>query len=194
MILLQPQQDAHCDQYQAFSEKIQAFVEDQKRFAVVLYRKSNSAVDDVLAQIGEKLHLRGGQFLSLDTSKLSGNRLSGQLLAALEGMERDRSFRINLPLILQDHPDTESPFINRAIIWQRLCDRIIEDEEPQRPTLTVLKNLGLAVDSDRHELARLIRFHNNHRLRRTFIATIRQDCFECLGPELEGLVDKVVEL
>ena len=123
----------------------------------------------------------GGQYLSLDLSRLEKNNFAESLLTELESVRNVYSRRFSLPL-------SPSPFIHRAIVWQRLCDRLIEDEEPQRPTLLVIENFDHADERTRCDVERLIRFHITHNIRRTFLMTLQDE--DALRPSLRRLVDR----
>jgi hypothetical protein len=149
---------------------------------------------NLLEKIHESVCVEKGQFISLNIQDFGEATLPGILCSALEYSQSARSFRINLPIILQNNPRTESPFINRAILWQRLCDRIIEDEDRQRSTILVLENLDQATSRTQHDAARLIRFHATHRIPRTFLVTLHRDNLPFLEPDLCDLVETQIEI
>jgi hypothetical protein len=130
----------------------------------------------------------GGQFIHIDANDLVGVSLSKRLYSIMTEVLSNRPYRIQLPIILQHNPHTASPFIDRAIVWQRLCDLILEDDSPQRPTALVIENFELADQSIQHELARLIRLHKNNKINRIFFVTINKtENLEQLLPELREL-------
>lgn len=194
MVLLQSQQGLVCSQENEAVCQVSEFVRDQKRFALLLLNSDPSGDDTALSIVGQSVLSKEGQFLSLNMADLLEKRFSGQLLAAMDDLSDKKSFQINLPLILKDNPHSDSPFINRAIIWQRLCDRMIEDENEERPTLFVLENIDCANWNDQHDVARLIRFHNTHRIRRSFVATLQKQHYENLKPELLELAELIIEI
>lgn len=191
MILLQPNQELDRVACEALS-KIRFLVEQQKRFGLLL--TDTAAPHAVMDALREDMNGRQGQFLTLDAPAFGEASLSSLVYAALGDLREGRAFRINLPMILQNNPNTDSPFINRAILWQRLCDAVIEDEQPTRPTLLVLEGLDRANRAAQHDLARLIRFHVTHRIHRTFLATLHRDSLSRLSPELRELVDLEIEI
>ncbi|MDR2346149.1 MAG: hypothetical protein LBE18_08800 [Planctomycetaceae bacterium] len=132
-----------------------------------------------------------GQYIHIDSHDLIGGSLSKRLHSILVEILANRPYRIQLPIILQHNPHSASPFIDRAIIWQRLCDLILEDDVPQRPTVLFIENLEIADHNIQHELARLIRLHKNNKINRTFLATITNNNIEQLLPELQELIQIV---
>ena len=137
--------------------------------------------NDLLEGLRSELTDCGGQYLSLDLSCLEKNDFTESLLMELESAHSVYRRRFNLSLILP------SPFIHRAILWQRLCDRLIEDEEPQRATLFVIENFDLADERTQCDVERLIRFHITHNIRRTFLLTLQDE--ESLRSSLRRLVE-----
>lgn len=194
MVLLQTQNDPVRFNVDKAASQILEFVQNQKRFALLLLNSDLEIEHSALQTAGQSILSKNGQFLSLDMSDLLEKRFSAQLLAALESLNGEKSFQINLPLILKNNPHSDSPFINRAIIWQRLCDRMIEDEDERRPTMFALENIDIASSDDQHDVARLIRFHNTHRIRRSFLATLQKEHYEDLEPELRELAELVIEI
>jgi hypothetical protein len=128
-----------------------------------------------------------GQYIHIDVNDLVGNTLSRRLYSIMVEVLANRPYRIQLPIILQHNPHSDLPFIDRAIIWQRLCDLILEDDTPQRLTVLVIENLETANQNIQHELARLIRLHKNNRINRIFLATLNNNNTEQLLPELREL-------
>ncbi len=169
-------------------DKIRFLIEQRKRFGLLIEDAASDSWN-IIETVRENVQAEQGQFLSLSAPEFGEASLSGLLYAALKDTREGREFRINLPMILQNNPKTDSPFINRAILWQRLCDGIIEDENSARPTALVLEQFDLAGHTPQHDLARLIRFHAKHHIRRTFLVTIRRESLPMLTPELRELVD-----
>ncbi len=185
-------------------DKTQSLIEQRKRLGV-LFEGTSSDSWRVIETLREHVQAEQGQFLSLRLPEFGSEEgeasLPGLLYAALRDAREDREFRINLPMILRHNPRntpqnsqqhhvlTDLPFISRAILWQRLCDGLIEDEDSNRPTVLVLERFDQASHTAQHDLARLIRFHANHRIRRTFLLTMPWDFLPMLSPELRELVD-----
>ena len=149
-----------------------------------------------------------GQFISLDVFPLSFSEsptdqppksLLETLFDALNSIASENAnweqslpagLQFSLPGILRYDPHAvASPFINHAILWQRLCDLLILDDEPYRETVLVLENVAYASPADQHEIARLIRFHVKHDLRRKFIFTLEDQLSERIVPELRGILE-----
>jgi hypothetical protein len=125
-----------------------------------------------------------GQYIHIDANDLAGETLAKRMYAIMTEILAKRPYRIQLPIILQHNPHSASPFIDRAIVWQRLCDMILEDDVPQRLTILVIENLETASQNIQHELARLIRLHKNNRINRTFLITLNNNNTKLLLPEL----------
>lgn len=128
-----------------------------------------------------------GQYIHIDANNLAGVMLSKRLYEIMTEVLADRPYRIQLPIIFQRDSHSVSSFIDRAIIWQRLCDMILEDDVPQRLTVLVIENLEAADQNTQHELARLIRLHKNNKINRTFLATLNNNNIDQLSPELREL-------
>ena len=164
------------------AQDILFFVRQGKRLGLLREEFSDYyQKNDLLEGLRDELTNCGGQYLSLDLSRLGENSFAESLHAELESSRSAYRRRFNLSLMLP------SPFIQRAIAWQRLCDRLIEDEEPQRPTLLVIENFDLADERTHCEIERLIRFHATHNIRRMFLLTLQDD--ETLRPPLRRLVE-----
>jgi hypothetical protein len=175
--------------------EIQSLIENSKHLGLFLHGDSPCLAEwDFLEKIHKAVQAENGQFISLDIQDFGEATLPGVFLSALEDSQSERTFRINLPMILQNNPKTDSPFINRAILWQRLCDRILEDEAGERPTILVLENIDDASPKMQHDTARLIRFHITHRIPRTFILTLHRDRVPYLDKDLRDLSEESFEL
>ena len=129
-----------------------------------------------------------GQFISLDLTELQAP-LPEVFCAALKNARWEQSLPFSLPVMLQHNRHSASPFINRAIHWQRLCYLLIMDDEPYRETVLVLENVDLASPTIQHDIARLIRFHETHSLRRTFVFTLGHYSHSQIISELRNILD-----
>lgn len=191
MILLQsPQGTDRC-----VCDTICQFVRQGQRLGILLFN------DTTVQEIGEHLNSaqktirsENGQEISFDIEKTGDATLPALLGAALDERRRERPFRIDLPVFPDGPSKNHSPFIARAILWQRLCDRLIEDEEPSRPTVLVLEHFDFADAKMRHDLTRMIRFHQFHRVRRSFLLTMPRDRVDSLDSELLDFVEGRFEL
>ena len=130
-----------------------------------------------------------GQFISLDLGTPPIESFLDMLYTALKNTRWGYSFPFSLPIILQHNPRIASPFINHAILWQRLCDLLIAEEEPNRQSLLVLEHIDQSSPAVQHEIARLIRFHTTHSLQRTFIFTLHHHSSPQIIPELRDILD-----
>ena len=148
-------------------------LESRSEKAVILYR-DDSSYEDTLENIRENIANNEGQFISLDLAEPLTESLSEIFHAALNNVRWDQSLQFSLPTILQHNPRVASPFINRAILWQRLCDLLIIDDAPYRATVLVLENIDLASPGIQREVVRLIQFHETHSICRTFIFTLNR--------------------
>jgi hypothetical protein len=176
-----------------FSE-IQSLTDNSKHLGLLLHGDLPCHAEwDFLEKIHKSVQAENGQFISLDIQDFGEATLPGVFLSALEDSQSERTFRINLPMILQNNPKTDSPFINRAILWQRLCDRILEDESVKRPTVLVLENIDYASPKMQHDTARLIQFHITHRISRTFILTLHRDRLASLDQGLRNLSEEFID-
>jgi hypothetical protein len=129
-----------------------------------------------------------GQYIHIDANDLVGGMLSKRLYSIMAEVLGERRYRIQLPVVLQHNTHATSPFIDRAIMWQRLCDLILEDDTPQRLSVLVIDNIEAADQNTQHELARLIRLHKNNRINRLFFLTLNSGNTDKLLPELYELV------
>ena len=154
----------------------------------LLYRNKHSEgkLWKVLEDLRENVFDLEGQFLSLDLANSKVKSLLETFYTTLKNAHWERSLPFHLPAILQHNPQVASPFINYAILWQRLSDLLIIDDEPNRQTVLVLENIDLASPTVQHETARLIRFHATHSVRRTFIFTL--DTQGRIIPELRNVL------
>ena len=139
----------------------------------ILYRDDPSYWD-TLENLHKSISDSEGQYISLNLAEPLPESFPEMLHAALENVRWDQSLQFSLPAILRHNPRTASPFINRAILWQRLCDLLIIDDVPHRETVLLLENIDQASSGTRQEIVRLIRFHEAHDLRRTFIFTLNR--------------------
>ena len=131
-----------------------------------------------------------GQYISLDFAAPTAESWTEDLYTTLKNARWDQSLQFNLPVILRHNPHVASPFINRAILWQRLCDLLIIDDAPYRETLLVLENIDQASQVTQHEIARLIRFHETHSVCRTFVFTVDCSSLDQLIPELQHILEQ----
>jgi len=129
-----------------------------------------------------------GQFISLNVAGLQAETLSDWLHTAVKDARRETPLPFGLPVVFQYNPHMASPFINHAIHWQRLCDLLILDDEPERKTVLVLKNAEQSPPDTQHEIARLIRFHETHSIHRTFVFTLNRQASDQLIPELREVL------
>ena len=138
---------------------------------------------DALEDLRENVLENEGQFISLDLVEPETGSLSEMFYDALKSARWDSSLQISLPVILQHNSRLASPFLNQAILWQRLCDLIILDDDQDRETVLVLENINQTSPEVQHEIARLVRFHQGRSIRRTFVFTL--DCHSCNRITLE---------
>jgi len=172
------------------SRKLKFLVRQGKRLGLLRIddQEFDTTWDDFLEDFRQELTVGGGQYLSLDCARFEEKCFAELLLEELESVHAECPLRINLPV-----GHSKSPFIQRAILWQRLCDRLIEDEKPTRPTLLVIENFGQADERFRNDVERLIRFHTTHHIRRTFLLALQDENDEALPPSLSRLVDQCIE-
>jgi len=158
----------------------------------LLYHNEHSGnkLWDAQENMRESVLAQGGQFISLDVAASETESLPDVFYAALKNARWEHSLSFSLPAILQHNPHVASPFINHAILWQRLCDLLIIDDEPGRPTVLVLENIDQASPAVQHETARLIRFHMAHSVRRTFVFTLDRHLFDHIIPELRDMINR----
>ena len=146
---------------------------------------------DNLEDLRESVLDRDGQHISLDLTdplgETQGETFPEMFYAALKNSRWERSLSFSLPVILQHNPRVASPFLNRAILWQRLCDLIIVDDEPSRKTVMVLENVDQASPAVQHEIARLLRFHATHSINRMFVFTLDRHAQGQIIPELRRI-------
>ena len=149
---------------------------------------SGDACWERLEDIRENVLESDGQFISLDLGEPPSKSLPEMLYVALKNARWERTLQFSLPIILQHNPHAGSLFINRAILWQRLCDLLILDDEPCRETVLVLENIDQTSPKMQHEIARLIRFHKTHALHRTFVFTLNYYSHDQIIPELQNVL------
>ncbi|MDR2170057.1 MAG: hypothetical protein LBP59_07945 [Planctomycetaceae bacterium] len=188
------QQNCHAD-CQELSVITQTNIKDwisgvNTQFHIIVRDNCTDAMglqDNFIDLIYGMITAENGQYIHIDANDLVDSTLSRRLYSIMVEVLANRPYRIELPIILQHNPHAASPFIDRAIVWQRLCDMILEDDTPKRPTVLVLENLEIANQNIQHELARLIRLHKKNRINRNFIATINQNNIKNILPELNEL-------
>jgi len=144
---------------------------------------------DKQGDLRESVLAQEGQFISLDVAASETESLPEVFYAALKNARWERSLPFSLPAILQHNPRAASSFINHAILWQRLCDLLILDDEPNRPTVLVLENIDQASPAVQHETARLIRFHVAHSVHRTFVFTLDRHSRSQIIPALREILN-----
>jgi hypothetical protein len=132
----------------------------------------------------------GGQFISLNCAEPQADSFPEMFYTALQNTRWDHSLQFSLPIILQHNPHVASPFINQAILWQRLCNLLIREDDSSRETVLVLENADQASPERQHEIARLIRFHETHALRRTFVLMVARDSCGLIIPELQDILER----
>ena len=148
----------------------------------------NGQQEDVLVNIQESILDHGGQFLAFSIAEPLTETFPEMFNAVLQNACGDRSMQISLPVILQHNPHIASPFLNRAILWQQICELIIADDDPCRKTVIVLENVDQASPVVQRDLARLIRFHTVNFIHRTFIFTLDRHSREQIIPELQEIL------
>lgn len=153
----------------------------------LLYGNEQSE-DDVMGDIQENILDHEGQFLSLNLAEPLMETFPEMFYAALKNASWDRSMHISLPVIMQHNPHIASQFLNHAIHWQRLCDLVIMDDDPDRKTVMILENADQASSAVQREIARLIRFHSTHSIHRTFVFTLNAQSHNPLIPELRTIL------
>ena len=170
-------------------EKEYAICWQSKRIGILYHSKeSEEEFWETLASMRENVLDSKGQFVSLDLAELQTESLPEMFYTALKNVRWDHSMQFSLPIILQHNPRIALPFINRAILWQRLCDLLIVDDEPNRKTVLVLENINQASPIAQHEIARLIRFHVTYSIHRTFIVTLDRHSQHQLIQELQDIL------
>ena len=144
---------------------------------------------ETLENLRESVLNGSGQYISLDLADPLTVSPWESFYVALKNARWETSLQFSLPVVLQHNPRIASPFINRAVLWQRLCDLLLLDEEPARETVLVLENVDQASPDQQHDVARLIRFHEKHDIRRTFVFTLEKCPLEPIIPELRTLLE-----
>jgi hypothetical protein len=144
--------------------------------------------EEALEDFRENALEHEGQFISLDLAASLTESFAEMFYTALKNARWDSSLQFSLPFILQHNPRVASPFINRAILWQRLCDLLIMDDTADRETVLVLENIEQASPGMQHEIARLIRFHDIHSIRRMFVFTLERYAHDQIIPELRNIL------
>jgi hypothetical protein len=160
---------------------------DSKKIELLYHDEFSGETDgERLEDIRDNILDCDGQYISLDLGEPQVESLSEMLYVALKNARWERSLQFSLPAILQHNPRAGSLFINRAILWQRLCDLLIMDDDPNRETVLVLENIDQASPKIQHEVARLIRFHQTHSLHRKFVTTLNYNSHDPMIPELQN--------
>ena len=145
---------------------------------------------ETLENLREDTRDSEGQFISLGLTEPMAESLPEMLYTALKNARWDQALQFSLPVILQHNPHATSPFINRAILWQRLCDLLLIDDESHRETILLLENVDQASPTTQHDIARLIRFHELHAIHRTFMMTLSRHSYHQLTPELQNIISR----
>ena len=141
-----------------------------------------------LEDIRENVLESDGQYISLDLGEPQSESLPEMFYVALKNARWERTLQFSLPIILQHNPHAGSLFINRAILWQRLCDLLIMDDEPCRETVLVLENIDQTSPKMQHDIARLIRFHKTHTIHRRLVFTLNYYSHDQIIPELQDVL------
>ena len=165
----------------------------QSRRIGLLYHDEESGTEfwDTLEDLRESVLDHDGQYISLDIACPLAETFPEMFYAALKNVRWERSLSFSLPIILQHNPRVATPFLNQAILWKRLCDLIIVDDEFARQAVMVLENIDQASPTVQHEIARLIRFHATHGIHRSFVFTLDYLAGTPGGriiPELRGII------
>jgi hypothetical protein len=163
-----------------------AWEDNSERIRLLHHEESWEALENLRDNVMDD----EGQFISLNVAEPLTESLPEMFYAALQNTRWEESLQFSLPVILQNNPRVTSPFINRAILWQRLCDLLIIDDTPYRETVLVLENVDQASPVTQHEIARLIRFHELHSIRRTFVLTLNNYSHQQIIPELQDIFDQ----
>ena len=152
----------------------------------LLYHNEESGTEfwDALEDLREHVLDRDGQYISLDLAGPLTETFPEMFYAALKNARWERSLSFSLPVILQHNPRVASPFLNQAILWQRLCDLVLVDDESSRQAVMLLENVDQASPAVQHDLARSIRFHKAHGIHRTFVFTLEYHSTGQIIPEL----------
>jgi len=157
-----------------------------ERIILLQHDKSRDALDNLRETVAD----HGGQFVFLNLAEPTAESFPEMFYDALHNTCGEPFQQFSLPIIVQHHPHVESSFINRAILWQRLCNRLIMDDTPYRKTILVLESVDQASHLTQHEIARLIRFHEFHSISRTFVFTLNRHSHAPIIPELQEIFDK----
>ena len=161
-----------------------------KRIGLLHYdEQSAEEYWDNLEDLRESVLDHDGQYISLDLAEPLTETFPEMFYAALKNSRWERSLSFSLPVILQHNPRVASPFLNHAILWQRLCDLVIIDDEPSRKTVMVLENVEQVSPAVQHDIARLLRFHATHSIRRTFVFTLARHAQGQIIPELRKILE-----
>ena len=167
-----------------------AWESDSERISLLYHdEQSGEKCWETLENLQENVLDSEGQFISLDLAEPMTETLPEMLYTALQNTRWEQSLQFSLPVILRHNPHVTAPFINRAILWQRLCDLLLMDDIPYRETVLVLENVDQASPCTQHDVARLIRFHEIHAIRRTFVMTSDCHAHHRFVPELRNIVD-----
>ena len=160
-----------------------------KRIGLLYHdERSGEEFGNTLENLRESVLEYEGQFLSLNLAAPPVETFPEMFYDALKNAHWDGSLQFSLPVILQHNPHAVLPFLKQAILWQRLCDHIIVDDEPNRKTIAVLENIDQASPAIQHEIARLIRFHRTHSIHRTFVFTLDDHSCDQIIPELREIL------
>jgi len=149
---------------------------------------------ETLENLRENVRDNEGQFIALNVAEPLTESFPELFYAAMQNTRWEQSLPFSLPGslpdILRHNPHAASPFINRAILWQRLCDRLIMDDAPYCETVLVLEGVDQASPATQHEITRLIRFHELHALHRTFVLTLDRHSQGQIIPALRDIIEK----
>jgi len=158
----------------------------------LLYRSEQSGDElwTTLDIIRENVRTNGGQFFSFNLANPMEESPLATFYDALKKERWEQSVHVRLLSNRRHNPQIASVFINRAILWQRLCDLLIAEDESLRETVLVLENIDHASPSAQQEIARLIRFHEKHVLNRVFVMTIEDRAHVGLIPELRDVIEQ----
>jgi len=157
----------------------------------ILYHDEQSGREfwDILEDLREEILDREGQFISLDLAETQKETLLEMFYTALKDARWESSLQYNLPIAVQrSNTHRTLPFIDHAILWQRLCDLLLVDDEPSRETILVLENADQASPAVQHAIARLFRFHAIHSIHRKFLFTLDYHSHEPIIPELRNIL------
>lgn len=176
---------AHQDQ------ELTRFIDHRATVSLISLNEGDDTEEyEFLENLRQAVSSQEGQVVDCHADSFRETSFQSRMWSIFESLCAQRPFRIELPIILSHNPRVKSPFINRALIWQKLCDLILEDDDPTRPTIMIFDRVDLMEPKDQHDLARLIRFHKTHQVHRTFVITAKSDNIDDLGIELEELIDQ----